>query len=205
MRRAMFSSVARSKGALTGSVAIVDKLREVTRGYGQNKKPEDYLESFRAFVTNNLNKMPALLVVTQRPRDLTRQDLRSLKLALDQEGFTEKALQTTWRETKNEDIAATIIAYIRQLALGSPLVPYEGRVDSALQRLLKAQKFSEPQRQWLERIATQMKLETVVDHTSLNAGQFKQKGGFDRMNKVFDGRLDAVPGDLADGVWWDAG
>ena len=156
-------------------------------------------------VESNVNKVPALLVVTQRPRDLSREDLRALKLTLDQEGFTEKSLQTAWREQKNEDIAATIIGYIRQLALGSPLVPYEARVDGALQRLLKAQKFTEPQRQWLERIATQMKLETVVDHTSLNAGQFKQKGGFDRMNKVFDGRLDAVLGDLADGIWKDAG
>ncbi len=41
--------------------------------------PGDYLEAFRMFVSTNLNKLPALLVVTQRPKDLTRDDLRQLR------------------------------------------------------------------------------------------------------------------------------
>jgi type I restriction enzyme R subunit len=185
----------------------VDELREVTRGYGkhQSRPPGDYLDSFRAFVESNVNKVPALLVVTQRPRDLTREDLRALKLTLDQEGFTEKSLQTAWREQKNEDIAATIIGYIRQLALGSPLVPYAERVDRALQRLRKAHKFTEPQSKWLDRIAEQVKIETVVDRESLDRGQFKAQGGFARLNKVFDGTLESVLGELAEEVWKDAG
>jgi type I restriction enzyme R subunit len=140
--------------------------------------------------------------VAQRPRDLTRDDLRALKLALDAEGYSEKALQTAWRESKNEDIAATIIGYIRQLALGSPLVPYADRV---VQRLRKAHKFTEPQSKWLERIAEQVKIETVVDRASLDRGQFQAQGGFARLNKVFDGKLEGLLGELADEVWKDAG
>jgi type I restriction enzyme R subunit len=185
----------------------VDELREVTRGYGKHGSgpPGDYLEAFRAFVEGNLNKLPALLVVTQRPRDLTRDDLRKLKLALDQEGFGEKSVQTAWREQKNEDVAATIVGYIRQLALGSPLMPYAERVDRAVQRIRKAHKFTDPQAKWLDRIAKQVKLETVVDRASLDAGQFKTDGGFARLNKVFDGKLDALLTELADEVWKDAG
>ncbi len=184
-----------------------DELREVTRGYGKHgsRRPGDYLEAFRAFVETNLNKMPALLVVTQRPRELTREDLRQLKLLLDQEGFNEKAVQTAWREQKNEDIAATIVGYIRQLALGSPLVPYAERVDHALARIRKKHKFTDMQAKWLERIAKQVKLETVVDRASLDAGQFKADGGFARLNKVFDGKLEGLLGELADEVWRDAG
>src|SRR5207245_1600210 len=66
-----------------------DELRRVERGYGTGTRPADYLESFRAFVAANLDRIPALLVVTQRPRELTRQQLRELKLALDEAGFTE--------------------------------------------------------------------------------------------------------------------
>ena len=165
----------------------LDSVREVTRGYGESKRPEDYLEAFRAFLQTSLNTMPALLVVTQRPRDLTREDLRKL------------------REAKNQDIAATIIGYIRQLALGSPLVPYSERVDRGLQRLLKAHKFTEPQRKWLTRIADQVKLETVVDRDSLDRGQFQAQGGFARMNKVFEGTLETLLGEFADEVWRDAG
>lgn len=103
----------------------VDRVREVRRGYGKDgsRRPGDYLDSFRQFIQNNISKLPALLVVTQRPWELTREDLRQLKLALDQEGFNEQAVQTAWREQKSEDIAASIIGYIRQLALGAPLIP----------------------------------------------------------------------------------
>jgi type I restriction enzyme, R subunit len=131
-------------------------------------------------------------VVTQRPRDLTREDLRQLKLMLDQEGFSEKAVQVAWRDQKNEDIASTIVGYIRQLALGSPLIPYSERVDSALKRMRKVHKFTDPQVTWLDRIAKQVKVETVVDRTSLDAGQFKSDGGFARLNKVFDGQLETL-------------
>ncbi|HEY1954395.1 MAG TPA: type I restriction-modification system endonuclease [Polyangiaceae bacterium] len=184
-----------------------DEIREVTRGYGKHgsRPPGDYLEAFRTFVAGNLNKLPALLVVTQRPRDLTREDLRKLKLALDQEGFSEKSVQTAWREQKNEDIAATIVGYIRQLALGSPLLPYSERVDHAVARLRKNHKFTDPQTKWLDRIAKQVKLETVVDRASLDSGQFKTDGGFNRLNKIFDGKLESVLGELSDEVWKDAG
>jgi type I restriction enzyme R subunit len=184
-----------------------DELHEVARGYGKhgNGRPGDYLEQFRSFVENNLNKLPALLVVTQRPRDLSREDLRQLKLALDQEGFSEKAVQIAWRDQKNEDIAATIVGYIRQLALGSPLIPYGERVDRAVQRLRKVHKLTDPQSKWLDRIAKQVKLETVVDKTSLDAGQFRADGGFARLNKAFDGQLEALLGELADEVWKDVG
>jgi type I restriction enzyme R subunit len=62
-----------------------------------------------------------------------------------------------------------------------------------------------PKAKWLERIAKQVKLETVVDRASLDAGQFKTDGGFARLNKVFDGKLDALLGELAEEVWKDAG
>ena len=182
-----------------------DEVVEVGRGYGVATKPEDYLDGFRDFVNENMNKIPALLAVTQRPRELSREALRQLKLALDEAGYNEKALQTAWREAKNEDIAATIIGYIRQLALGSPLVPYDQRVDRAVQQVLMAHKFTDPQRKWLDRIAAQLKLETVVDRESIDAGQFKAHGGFDRLNKVFDSQLESLLGELADAVWEDAG
>lgn len=114
-------------------------------------------------------------------------------------------MQTAWREQKNEDIAATIVGYIRQLALGSPLLPYSERVDHAVARLRRSHKFTDIQTKWLDRIAKQVKLETVVDRASLDTGQFKTDGGFNRMNKIFDGKLESVLGELAEEVWRDAG
>ncbi len=183
-----------------------DELREVSRGYGQAGRPEDYLESFKQFVTQNINHIPALTVVTQRPRELTREQLKELKRQLDAAGFSETSLRTAVRETSNVDIAASIVGYVRQQALGSALEPYEERVDRAVKKILSSNTFNEGQRQWLKRIAKQMKKETIVDRASMDRGAFRaEAGGFDRINKRFEGRLEQLLGDLREAVWEDAG
>jgi type I restriction enzyme, R subunit len=53
----------------------------------------------------------------QRPRELTREQLRQLRLELDAKGFTDAKLRRAWADAKNEDIAASIIGYLRQAAL----------------------------------------------------------------------------------------
>lgn len=98
-----------------------DELKEVVHGFGDHKRPQDYLESFGAYIRENMNRIPALLLVTTRPRDLTRDQLRGLRLLLDTEGYTEPGLRAAWKDTTNEDIAASIIGFIRQMVLGSPL------------------------------------------------------------------------------------
>jgi type I restriction enzyme R subunit len=72
------------------------------------------------------------------------------------------------------------------------------RVDRALARLRKVHRFTDPQSKWLDRTAKRVKIETVVDRASLDAGQFKTDGGFARLNKVFGGKLEALLGELAD-------
>ena len=61
-----------------------DELVAIERGYGDAKRPQDYLEGFSAFVRDPGNDLPALSLVLTKPWELTRQDLRALKLALDQ-------------------------------------------------------------------------------------------------------------------------
>jgi type I restriction enzyme R subunit len=63
-----------------------DEVISVTRGYGTAERPEDFLDGFTAFVRNHLNDIAALNIVVQRPKDLTREELRQLRLRLDAEG-----------------------------------------------------------------------------------------------------------------------
>ncbi|HEX2685757.1 MAG TPA: type I restriction-modification enzyme R subunit C-terminal domain-containing protein [Kofleriaceae bacterium] len=108
-----------------------------TNGEG-NTRPEDYLAAFTKFVNDQRNQLAALTVVCTRPRNLTRAQLRELQLKLTAAGYSEAKLRTAWRDWKNQDIAATIIGFIRQRALGSPLVPYSERVDRAVAKVLAA-------------------------------------------------------------------
>ena len=179
-----------------------DHLVDVSRGYGEGRtRPEDYLEAFEQFVRTHMNDIPALAVVAQRPRELTRKQLKDLKLALDRAGFDEPSLRTAWRQRSNVDIAASILGYIRQAALGDALVPYGQRVDRALTSILASRAWDVHQTKWLRRIAEQMKVSTVVDQAALSDRPFLDAGGFPRLNKIFDGQLEAVLEDLKERVW----
>ena len=175
------------------------------RGYGKHEKPDDYLAGFTAFVRENINRLPALTVVTQRPRELTRKQLREVELALATAGYTETHLRTAWQDKTNADIAASILGFIRQAALGDALMDYDARVDRALKRILGRQKWTTPQRDWLTRIAKQIKKEKIVDRAALDAGAFATQGGFRHLDKTFDGRLEEVLGDLGDAIWKETG
>ncbi|MBD1825954.1 DEAD/DEAH box helicase family protein [Microcoleus vaginatus GB1-A2] len=177
----------------------------IEQGCGNVEHPQDYLESFNAFLQENLNKISALLVVTQRPQELSRYQLKELRLLLDEAGFSETNLQVAWREMTNEDIAASIIGFIRQAALGDALVPYGERVDKAMKKILASRSWTAPQRKWLERIGQQLKTEVIVDRDAFDRGAFKaQGGGFERINKAFDGGLEEILVEISSNLWDNA-
>lgn len=182
-----------------------DALVSVTRGYGEAEKPEDFLDGFRAYVRDNVNTIAALKLVVQRPRDLTRADLKELRTALDLKGYSEANLRRAWVDAKNVDIAASIIGFVRQAALGDPLIPYAHRVKAAMQRVFEGRKWSDPQKRWLRRIGEQVEKEIVVDRDALDRDPFAADGGFARLNKVFHGELESVLSEINEEMWKRAG
>lgn len=175
-----------------------DKLLGVDPHYG---KPEDYLEKFAAFIKGQGNKLPALMIVVQRPRDLTRADLVQLITALAGAGFDERSLTSAWAQKTNHEIAARILGFVRQAALGDALVPYELRVDNAIQKLIGAKTFTPVQQDWLKRIGKQIKANIVLDEALINEGPFSTQGGFKRINQIFDGQLTDVLADMNENIW----
>jgi type I restriction enzyme R subunit len=182
-----------------------DEVVGVTRGYGQVSKPEDFLDSFSAFVRDNVNTIAALKLVVQRPRDLTRADLQELRRALDLKGYSEANLRRAWADAKNEDIAASIIGFVRQAALGDPLTPYGDRVRDAMKKIVASRAWTDPQKLWLKRIGEQVEKEIVVDRGAIDREPFSADGGFTRLNKVFDGELEAVLTKINEEMWKRAG
>ena len=179
-----------------------DKFIAAERGYGAGKKPEDFLNEFREFIRAQGNKLPALITVVTRPRELTRAQLREIQYALDKAGFSETSLATAWKEMTNQDIAARIIGYIRQAALGDPLKPYAQRVDEALQSMLASRNWSTQQRDWLKKLAAQTKANLIVDRAAMEKDFiFTEGGGFKRLDKLFDGQLQQVLETFNDTVW----
>lgn len=178
-----------------------DELRAVEQGFGNNQKPEDYIEGFRKFVKEAANQIPAMQIIAQRPRDLTRQELRELKLKLDEKGYTEPNLQSAYKHVTNKDIAASIIGFIRREAIGDPLVPFDQRLNDAVSRVKQAHSFTPVQIKWIDRIAEQIRIEKIVDKEALNKGVFRNMGGYRRASKIFDGQIDNILGEIHDNIW----
>jgi type I restriction enzyme, R subunit len=184
-----------------------DALKSTGRGYGNALKPDDYLKAFTEFLNASGNQIPALNAVLTRPRDLTRKQLKELRMALDHAGYSENSLHNAYRDTTNQDIAAGVIGYIRQAALGDALIPYEQRVDQALSKILGSQKWSGPQEEWLRIIASQTKVNLLVDREALSDDNLifrTQGGGFDRLNRIFDGQLEPILNQFNESLWPNA-
>lgn len=73
--------------------------------------------------------------MVNKPRDLAREQLKEVKLLLDNAGYFEANLQSAVRNQTNKDIAASIIGHIRREALGVPLIPFEQRVAKAMDNI----------------------------------------------------------------------
>lgn len=124
--------------------------------------------------------------------ELDRKSLKELKLILDQHGFNVAALNQAWHDVKNEDIAADIIAYIRTLALDVMLISPEQRVKSAIQKVKSMQSWNAVQLKWIDRFEKQLIAEAVLNKEDLDQEPFKSEGGYMRLNKIFNNKLDIV-------------
>lgn len=182
-----------------------DEVIEHSRGYGESQKPEDYLDAFKAFITNNLNKIAALKTVCTKPSELTRESLKSLKIELDRHDFTEKQLNSAWKEMTNQDIVADIIAFIRQQALGSPLISHEQRVKHAFAKLKLNHSFNKNQLDWLNRIEKVLLEESVLDEQIFEIGAFKNAGGFTIIDRRFGGKLTEIISEINEYLYEDGG
>ena len=178
-----------------------DSVVSVTRGYGEGVKPEDFIDAFGAFIRDHQNDIAALQIVLTRPRDLTREALKELRMALDAQQFTEANLRAAWRDKTSQDIAASIIGYVRQAALGDALIPFDQRVDSAVRAVGARHKLTDPQRRWLEQIGLEIKSRIIVDRTALDEPPFSQQGGFRRLDRLFNGELETILQEVAQETW----
>lgn len=182
-----------------------DEVTEVIRGYGEgNKRPEDYLDGFVRFIQENINVIPALHIVCKRPKELTRKDLRELITILETKGYKQSHLQTAWKQTKNEDIAADIISFIRQAALGEALVDHESRIKHAMQKVFSLHDWTPRQKKWLERIEKQLLQIPVLAPTSQDAFSeepFLSQGGYKMLKREFGDNIDKVVNTINDNLY----
>lgn len=184
-----------------------DKFLIRERGFGKNEqRPEDYIEAFEDFVKNNVNEIAALNIICTRPKELTRETLKSLRIALAQNGFTTQQLNTAVSEITSEEITADIISLVRRYAIGSPLVSHQARIRRAVDKLKKAHNFSRVELNWLNRIENYLLNESVMNVKVFDEDErFKTNGGYKRLNQIFRNNLEGIITELNEYLYDDGG
>lgn len=173
-----------------------DEYLGIERGYGQgNSNPEDYIESFNKFIKENVNEIPALQIVATRPKDLTYDELKKIKLELEKKGFKENDLQTAWKNANQVQTTADIISFIRQAAVGSELVDHNVRIHNAMQKVYGMADWNMVQKSWLKKIENQLLSSTVLGpnaEIAFSSNYFKRQGGYKQMRKIFSDNADQI-------------
>lgn len=170
-----------------------DKLLEHTRDYGKADNPKDYLDEFTQFLATHREDIAILKTICTRPADLTREELKSFKLLLDREGFTEAQLSRAVSQMSNQEITADIISLVRRYSIGSPLVSHQERVRRSVEKIKNHHSLNKIQLGWLDRIEQYLENEPIISPQTLDSdSRFRQRGGLKKANLVFGDKVDEI-------------
>ncbi|GAK50512.1 type III restriction protein res subunit [Candidatus Moduliflexus flocculans] len=167
-----------------------DQVVSVTRGYGKNNAaPEDYLDTFKRYLDEQKDRIAALSILCQRPATLTRNDVKQLRLILEEAGFSQTHLNDAWNAVTHDEILIDMITLIRHLALGDALVSHQERISRAVGKIRAMKAWTKVQKQWLDRIEKQLLVQDPIGKEDFDAEPFASHGGFHYINNIFDGEL----------------
>jgi type I restriction enzyme R subunit len=192
----------RAKRVFTVAVAATDSVSStwLIRGEdGKEYKPEDYLAAFARLVKENPAQIDAIRILLDRPQDWGTDALSELrtKLAATKERFTVDNLQKIHAAAYGKSLV-DIISMVKHAAKDEePLFTAAERVDRALGRITQGQVFNEEQQSWLDRIRAHLVVNLSIDREDFDVIPiFSREGGWGKANKVFDGKLQIMIGNL---------
>ena len=182
-----------------------DEIREVKVLYDTKGNADDYISRFVQYISSQKNENMALQAIINRPRNLTRQQLKEIELTLNKEGFNKTALNRAFNEKTNQMIAAGILAHIRQAALGDALIPFEQRVDHAMQKIYAKHDWNKAQKDWLERLRKQLILnhDEIIDRARINElfEQSREYRGAKGVDLLLKNQLEPLLEEINEALW----
>jgi type I restriction enzyme R subunit len=154
---------------------------------GRLLKPDEYLGAFRRYVQQNPERIEAIRILHERPRDWGTEALDELRrsLARQPEGFTDADLRRAYHHA-----LADIISMVHHADHGDPLMSAEERVDAALRRRLGERKLTDPQQKWLGLIRRHLVANLAIAREDFELIEFEQAGAtWKRVDQDFSGAL----------------
>jgi type I restriction enzyme R subunit len=155
---------------------------------GKAYKPEDYLAAFSRYVQENEDRITAIRILLDRPRDWSATALSELKqkLAATRQRFTVDNLQRA-HEMRHGKALVDIISMVKHAAREeSPLLTSAERAARAFQKVTQGQTFTPEQQAWLDRIRTVMQANLSIDKEDFdNQPALTGPGGWGAAKRAF--------------------
>ncbi len=159
---------------------------------GKEYRPEDYLIAFSRFVRENPERVEAIRILLDRPRDWSTRALVELrqKLLSAPERFNEENLRKAHELHYNKALV-DIISMVKHAANEQqPLYTAEERVRLVFAKITAGRNFTHEQLEWLARIEAHLVQNLTLDQSDFDTVPvFSLPGGWSRANKIFEGQL----------------
>ncbi|MGA2262857.1 MAG: type I restriction-modification enzyme R subunit C-terminal domain-containing protein, partial [Acidobacteriota bacterium] len=165
--------------------------------YGQFEKPEDYLNAFAQFVTENANRITAAKILLDRPKQWNPAVPDELQQKLRESNYDEKTLSEAHRVIYHKALV-DIISMVKHAARSAePILTAEERVDRAIRKISQHRSFNEEQQNRLSLIREHLVKNLTIEEDDFDVLPiFEQVGGKGKARRVFGDKLPSLIEDL---------
>lgn len=154
--------------------------------YGRFDRAEDYLDAFSKFVKENTDKIDALKILIQRPKDWKPEVLDELRRSLCQNDFEETKLRQATEKVHHKALADVISIVKHAAEQQQPILTAEERVNRAMDCIIAAQTFTTEQLQWLSLIREHLIKNLCIDEADFDLTPLLgMRGGRAKARQVF--------------------
>lgn len=160
-------------------------------------QPEEYLKSFSEFVRKNQNRIDALKILLERPKDWRTSALRELRLWLLKNDYSETDLRNAHRIVYHKELADIISMIKHAIREEEPLFNADERVNAAMERVFKGKPMDSEQLNWVEYIKEFLIENLTIEEQDLKeAPIFERHGGLARFKRIFKGDFRTILGEI---------
>ncbi len=155
-------------------------------------KPAEYLEAFADFVKDNQDKIEAMRIVLERPKEWRTEVLKDLRNELFHHHFPEAKLRSAISIVHKKHLP-DIISIIKNAANKEPLMDVNERIDAAIKKLFAGRYMTGEQSQWIEYIKQHLVQNLTLEKDDFNFSPILEwHGGWRKFRRVFHEEADTI-------------
>lgn len=170
-----------------------DRSLGISESYGDTDRPEDYLEGFKKYINENIDRIEALKILKTSPEKFTRKDLEVIRKELDFGGYTEINLGKAYNKIKRLEVATDLLTFIKNAVKGSPMVDKERKIKDVSDKIFSLKDWNPKQKDILKKIILFVDTNEFITEDDFQERQLKDKfGSFKRVDTTLNGMLNEI-------------